>query len=269
MSTKPSLYQSFAQLSAKDLEQLAKAIIRSDYEIVPEKPAPHNRAEGIYTFFNEKETHEYILGDSGAVFNVCVFSYESHGRRIGIPVGVFGISAALESRYPFILGSFCYDLLMLSRKKYEAYGKGDSKIIDEEFLRLVEIRSGIIKALFKMYYDLGDDLNSVMGWEARGKESNTRKIAETFPFHRNENPEIKSEIYSKHELSSENLARIRMAGKRWRELADKEFDKIINRRFKAPRYYSKLIRQKIGLDKNHNNAKLFFKTLITLHKQGN
>jgi hypothetical protein len=170
------------ELSTEEVKQFADALGGNDYQIITSKPTPDNVPQKLSETLRDVNKIRMIMEDPGA--EQCYFSIQyrnADGSSVVVPIGVYGVSPKRKARFPLVINGIWITLVSLGK---EAFSKGLNLEEEEEcsyyFAKFLEWKKGFIRKTFTYYYN--SDYCSAMSWDARGKGSNTRIIAEEVGF---------------------------------------------------------------------------------------
>lgn len=184
------------ELTAEGVSQFAAAFRADSYEIITSQPTPENIPQRLSATLSDVSKIRMIMEDPDA--GQCFFSIAY--QDVIVPIGVYGVSPKKKARFPLVINGIWITLISLNQgvlsKLLGLEGEEDCAYY---FSKYAEWKKGFIRKAFTYYFNA--EYCSAMSWEARGKESSTRVIAEEIGFYVYEFD--KTAIYSKLDLSKD------------------------------------------------------------------
>lgn len=167
------------------------------------------------------DTFQRILDDPNAYFNCYGIQYTlENDNKVGIPIGIFGVSDLKEVRFPLLVNLFWQTFLMIDKDRFNLLaGFTNPEERDHYFQQLIQLRKTFITRVFDYFRTAGSIGYSAMAWDIRGKKSNTRNIAEGVGFKRIENNGF--ELYSSLDTPNEKWDYLKNCIIRWGITVDK------------------------------------------------
>lgn len=193
-------------LAHGEIEEFAEAFRNDQYEIITVDAVSSYEPELLLDRQKDKLSYAKIFDDQDATLKFFAIRYAGNaGKIVLIPIGVYGVSSRYKLRFPLYLDSFWQSFLWTTKKEFcELCGTTDDEEHDFFFLRLIDLRRAFIQKVFSYYFSIDRHDHSAMVWKLRGKDSNTRRIAEGLGFSRIEHGE--HEVYSSIAFSPDMLA---------------------------------------------------------------
>jgi len=165
-------------LSVEGIREFAEVLRTKSYEIITSIPTQENTPE-IHPFYQDRNSYQLIMEDQNARFDYFSIAYRTaENEEVIIPIGVYGISGLHSVRFPLIIENFWQQLLKASKDEFKMVSQiKDDQAADFYYAACVQVRNDFIRSIFKYYYSLNPEYTSVMAWEMRGKNSNTKMIS--------------------------------------------------------------------------------------------
>jgi hypothetical protein len=202
-------------LFPEQIREFSMAFRTDGYEIITLDPSSGNAPEYMDTRLFDPVTHRRILNDPEAWFDYFAIVYPDRNNDSNIvPIGLYGVSAEHEIRFPLLLNEFWQAFVMTDKDTFRMIcGINEADESDFYYLKLIELKRRFISRIFEYYLSIDPLWSAAMAWEIRSKRSNTRNIAESLRFLRVE--DRNHEIYSSIAIPAEKWDYLKKCIIRW------------------------------------------------------
>jgi hypothetical protein len=205
-------------LPDRALEDFAEAFRTNAYEIITLRPTAENTPESLIDSYHDPLTYGHMFSDPQAVFHFFSLRYRPSGYPpTVIPIGVFGESERRNIRFPLVLNGFWQAFVMSTSDTFSQLSQlAAHPGRDAYYARFSALKKSFIHNAFRYYHCTGPQGGAAMAFELRGAKSNTRSIAESLGFHRQEAHGM--EIYNSVETEPQGWKYLKECTFRWSAL---------------------------------------------------
>ena len=207
---------SLEALSLYEIESLAQSIRHNSFSMTTENAIDDFLPTGVQHYLLQKALYTEMLDDIDAQLKSILICVELDSELLQIPISVYGFSLKNKIRFPILINEIISDFIRLNVNGLSEITEIiDNNILMKRWGEISIMKMNLIKNIFAYYSKIDDESNSVMAWAIRDKNSFTRQIAESIPFHRTEEQALNTEFYHIHQLEPSKFKYVKECTLRW------------------------------------------------------